>query len=316
VKITFLGTSSAVPTRNRNVSALALQFDQRPDWWLLDCGEGTQHQVMRSPLTLARLRRIFISHLHGDHCFGLMGLLATRGLQSGSSPVDVYGPVGLRDYVQSIQRTTGVNFQYPVQVIELAQSGVFFEDDEYMVRAVQVPHAGLTFSFIVDEKPQAGRFRIEEALRLGIAPGPVFARLKNGERVTLPDGRLIDGATLVEPPRAGRKLALVCDTTDASAIIPFAQDADFLLHEATYLARTDSEAARLHRHATAAMAGALAARIRAKRLALTHFSPRYDGFEPGAPRVADLVAEARQAFGSEAVVAAADFMSIEIPRRQ
>jgi ribonuclease Z len=315
VKITFLGTSSAVPTRTRNVSALGLQFDQRSEWWLLDCGEGTQHQVMRSTFTLARLRRIFLSHLHGDHCFGLMGLLATRGLQSGTGPVDIHGPVGLKDYVQSIRRTTGTSFQYPVQILEHEKTGTIFEDDEYTVTAVQVPHAGLTFAYVIDEKPQAGRFRVEEAERLGIAPGPVFARLKRGEPVTLDDGRVVEGATLVDPPRAGRRIALVSDTTDASAIVPFAQDADFLLHEATYLARTDAEAARTHRHATAEIAGALAARIGAKRLALTHFSPRYESDEPGAPRVADLVAEARTAFGSEAVVAAADFMTIEIPRR-
>jgi ribonuclease Z len=133
--------------------------------------------------------------------------------------------------------------------------------------------------------------------------------------VTLADGRVIDGSTLVDPPRAGRKAALVFDTTDASAIIPFAQNADFLLHEATYLARTDLEAAKTHRHATAQMAGALAAKINAGRLALSHFSPRYESDEPEAPRIADLVAEAKTAFGRDAVVAAADFMSIEIPRR-
>ncbi|HLX62297.1 MAG TPA: MBL fold metallo-hydrolase, partial [Planctomycetota bacterium] len=135
MKLTFLGTAAGAPTLRRNVSALALQFDQRREWWLFECGEGTQHQLMKSELSLAPLRRIFISHLHGDHCFGLMGLLASRGLSGGTEPIDLYGPPGIADYIDAIRRTTGTRVAYPLEIHEIAADGQIMEDDEYRVFA-------------------------------------------------------------------------------------------------------------------------------------------------------------------------------------
>src|ERR1043165_2908346 len=235
MKLTFLGTAAGAPTLRRNVSGLALQFDQRREWWLFDCGEATQHQLLKSEhLSLAALRRVFISHLHGDHCFGLMGLLASRGLQGGTESVELYGPPGLADYLNSIRRTTGTRIAYTLEIHELTADGLACEDDEYRVFAARVQHAGVTLAFVVAEKDRAGRFKIEEAEALGIPPGPVYARLKKGEAVTLADGRVIDGSLLVDPPRAGRKRGLVFDTQDARALLPFAENADVAIHEATY----------------------------------------------------------------------------------
>ena len=323
MKLTFLGTASATPSRGRNVSALGLQLEQRSEWWLFDCGEATQHQVMRSPLSLHGLRRIFLTHLHGDHCYGLPGLLATRGLQGGVDPIDLYGPPGISEMLATIQRVTGSRCSYPLQMHEALTAPnaqtlpqIWHEDNEYIVRAIEVPHGPRTFSFIIEEKPQPGRFRVDDAKALGIAPGPLYSRLKNGERVKLDDGREIDGATLVDPPRSGRKLVLISDTTNGSAALPFAQDADLVIHEATYLESTDAELAREHRHSTAASAGRFATKANAKKLVLTHFSPRYDRVEPGAKTIADLVHEARTHFPNGDVFAAHDFFSLEIPRHE
>ncbi len=316
MKITFLGTSSATPTRRRNVSALALQPDQRSEWWLFDCGEGTQHQVLRSSFTLPKLRRIFITHLHGDHCFGLPGLLASRALQGAQEPLDIYGPRGINELLGAVRKTCGLYLPYTLTVHEIPSPGpnVVFEDTEFAVRGVEVVHAGQTISYVVDEKPQAGRFRIEEAQRLNLPPGPLFGRLKKGEKVTLADGREIDGATLVDPPRAGRKVVLMSDTCDGSAALPLAMDADFIVHEATFLGSTDGAQAKEHRHSTAADAGRFAAAANARKLAITHISARYEQVDPEAKKVADLVAEAKSVFSGE-VVAAEDFLGIEIPRR-
>jgi ribonuclease Z len=320
MKLTFLGTGSATPSRSRNVSALALQLDQRPDWWLIDCGEATQHQIVRSPLSLSlhRLRRIFITHLHGDHCFGLPGLLASRGLQGGLDPLDIHGPPGLTEMLTTIQRVTGTRCPYPLNIHEappsVLPSQIWLDEEEYVVRVVEVPHGPRTFSLIFEEKQQQGRFRIEDAQALGIPAGPLYARLKNGEHIQLADGREIDGKTLVDPPRPGRKLVIVSDTVDGSPVLPFAQDADGVVHESTYLESVDADLAREHRHSTAAAAGRFAATVKAKKLVLTHFSPRYDRYEPDAKKIIDLVQEARSFFDGE-VFAAADFMSVEIPRR-
>ncbi|HYG75441.1 MAG TPA: ribonuclease Z [Planctomycetota bacterium] len=315
MKLTFLGTSAAAPTRSRNTTAVALQLDQRSDWWLFDCGEGTQHQVMRSSFTLPRLSRIFVSHLHGDHCFGLPGLLATRGLQSGQTPVDLYGPAALSEYLNGVRRATGTHFQFPVTINEVRSGEIAYEDDEVSIRAVAVQHGGPTFAWILDEKPQAGRFRIEEAQKLNIPPGPVYAKLKAGETVTLADGRTIDGKSLVDPPRTGRKLALVFDTCDASALAPFAQNADLLLHEATFL-QSDNQQAKEYGHSTGADAARFAAAINAKRLVLSHFSSRYEQYDPAMPSVANILAEAQALLPGREVIAAKDFLTIEIQRPQ
>jgi len=314
MKLTFLGTGSAVPTRTRNTTALALQLEQRSEWWLFDCGEGTQHQVLRSTFTLPKLRRIFISHMHGDHCFGLPGLLATRSLQSAEMPLDLYGPAGLSDFIQGIRATTGTHFSYPLHVHGAKNGEIAFEDDEISVRAVEVVHAGKTFAYIVDEKSQPGRFRIEDATRLGIPAGPIYAKLKRGESATLDDGRVIDGKTLVDPPRSGRKLALIFDSCDSSNVLPFAQNADLMLHEATFLESRDKEHAHEYGHSTSADAARFAQQANAKRLVLSHFSSRYDNYEPGEPNISDLLAEAKAVFPEREIIAAKDFLTLEIQR--
>ncbi|HYF50880.1 MAG TPA: MBL fold metallo-hydrolase, partial [Planctomycetota bacterium] len=247
---------------------------------------------------------------------------ATRGLQGGTDPVDIYGPPGITEMLTTVQRITGSRCPYPVNMHEalvvptpsapLPQT--WLDEDAFIVRAIEVPHGPRTYSFVIEEKPQPGRFRIDEAQALGIPPGPIYARLKNGEIVKLADGREIDGATLVDPPRSGRKLVIISDTTDGTAALSLAQDADCVVHEATYLESADADLAREHRHSTAAGAARFATKANAKKLVLTHFSPRYDRVEPGAKTIADLVHEAKAHFAGE-VVAAHDFLSVEIPRR-
>jgi ribonuclease Z len=313
MNLLFLGTGAGTPSRQRNVSALALIPEQRSEWWLFDCGEGTQHQVLRAPISLPRLRRIFITHLHGDHCFGLPGLLASRAMQNATEPLDIYGPRGIADLLESVRRVTEMHLPYQLTIHEVSP-GIAYEDDEYTVRAVAVVHAGQTHSHIVDEKPKPGRFRIEDAQKLNIPPGPLYARLKRGERVKLDDGREIDGATLVDPPRAGRKLALLSDTCDAAAALPFSQQADVVVHEATFLGSEGQEEAHARRHSTAADAGRFAAAVNARQLVLTHISARYEQESSTGKTVADIIAEARSVFGGE-VILASDLLSITVPRR-
>jgi ribonuclease Z len=318
MRLIFLGTAAAIPTLRRNVSGLALQFDQRREWWLFECGEGTQHQLLKTDLSLAALQRVFISHLHGDHCFGLAGLLATRGMTGGLAPLDLYGPPGIAEYIGAIQRTTGMRLAYPVQIHEISgengAAAAIAEDEEYRAFAARVQHAGVTLAFVIEEKDRAGHFRVDEAQALGIPPGPVYARLKRGETVTLADGRVVDGATLVDPPRSGRKLAFVSDASDASALLPLAQNADLVIHEATY-AEADAELARQNNHSTAAEAGRFAKSANASQLIITHFSPRYDQRAEEGLTIAHLAAEAEREFAPQRVLAAKDFMQYEIKKK-
>ncbi|QLE59439.1 ribonuclease Z [Nostoc sp. TCL26-01] len=310
MQITFLGTSSGVPTRGRNVSSVALRLPQRAELWLFDCGEGTQHQILRSDLKISQLSRIFITHMHGDHIFGLMGLLASCGLAGNVDRVDIYGPAGLNDYIQTASRYSHTHFSYPIKV-HTVRPGVIYEDEEFTVSCNALHHRITAFGYRVAEKDRSGRFDVEKAKALQIPPGRIYGQLKRGETVTLADGRVINGADLCGPTEIGRKMAYCTDTVYCEGAVALAQDADVLIHEATF-AHQDADMAfqRLHSTTTMAAQTALAAGVR--RLLMTHFSPRY---APGNPiELKDLLQEARAIFPHTDM--AHDFMIYDVPRRR
>jgi ribonuclease Z len=310
LQITFLGTSSGVPTRIRNVSSVALRLSQRAEFWLFDCGEGTQHQILRSDLKISQLSRIFITHMHGDHIFGLMGLLASCGLAGNAQRVDIYGPPELEDYLKAAKRYSQTHLSYPLKM-HTVKPGVIYEDDEYVVSCALLKHRVPAFGYRVAEKDRVGHFDAKRAQALGIPSGPIYGKLKRGEAIDLPDGRRINGADLCGPTQVGRKLVYCTDTIFCDSAVELAQDADVLIHEATF-AHQDAELAYQRLHSTSTMAAQTALAANAKRLIMTHFSPRY---APGNDmEVKDLLAEARLIFPETEV--AADFWTYEIPKRE
>lgn len=303
--LTFLGTSSGTPTRQRNVTSIALQLPQRASLWLFDCGEGTQHQILRSPLRLSQLEKIFFTHLHGDHLFGLVGLLASRALaRAANTPVTLYGPPGLEPYLQATLRYSHTHLSYPVYVQHL-EPGLVCRDGEFTVRCLPLVHRIPAFGFSVVEQEQPGHFDAEQAKAMGIPFGPLYGRLKAGEVVTLPDGRVIEGAKLVGPDRPGRKLTYCSDTVFTPNSIALATDADVLIHESTYTSE-DAALAERGMHSTAAIAARVAREARVQQLILTHFSPRYQSG-------ATMLDEARAIFPH--VLMAEDFLRHEIQAR-
>ena len=311
VQVTFLGTSSGVPTRARNVSAVALRLPQRSELWLFDCGEGTQHQFLRSELRLSQLRRVFVTHMHGDHVFGLPGLLASLGLAGNSSGVDLYGPEALEAYLQGVLRTSSTRIGYPItvhRVKEAAQQGqLVLEDDDIIVRATPLTHRVPAYAYRIDQKPRTGRFDIDKARALKIPPGPVYAQLKQGRTVTLEDGRRIDGRELCGPDRPGVSIVYCTDTVFCEAAVELARGADLLIHEATF-SHAEAEMAFQRQHSTSTMAAQTAAEAGVKQLALTHLSPRY---APGnAVTPDDLLHEAQAIFPN--TLLAKDFLTLDI----
>lgn len=311
LQITFLGTSSGVPTRSRNVSSLALRLPQRAEVWLFDCGEGTQHQLLRSDLKAGQIRRIFITHMHGDHIFGLMGLLATCGLAgSPNQRIDIYGPPHLNDYLQACRRYSQTRSSYPVKV-HTVSPGKVFEDDDFTVFCDRLEHRVPAFGYRIVEKDRPGRFDVERAKALGIPPGPVYGQLKQGKTITLDDGRRIRGTDLCGPDEPGRKVAYCTDTIFCDRAIDLAQDADVLIHESTF-AHQDADMAYQRLHSTSTMAAQVALAAQAKQLILTHFSPRY---APGNPlQIENLLQEAQAIFPNSLL--AYDFLTHEVPRRE
>ncbi|MCT7966374.1 ribonuclease Z [Laspinema sp. D1] len=310
MQITFLGTSSGVPTRSRNVSSLAVRLPQRSEVWLFDCGEGTQHQILSSDIKISQISRIFITHLHGDHIFGLMGLLASCGLAGNASRIDIYGPAGLNDYLAACSRYSQTHFSYPIKVHH-SRPGVVYEDDEFIVKCGRLEHRVTAYGYRVEEKDRAGRFNVEKAAALGIPSGPLYGQLKRGETVTLSDGRQISGQELCGPTEPGRKMAYCTDTIFCEGAVQLAQDVDVLIHEATF-SHQDAQLAIDRLHSTSTMAAQVALAARVKTLIMTHFSPRY---APGNDiQLEDLRQEAQAIFPNTEM--AYDFWTYEVERHR
>jgi ribonuclease Z len=309
MQITFLGTSAGVPTRSRNVSCVALRLPQRGEVWLFDCGEGTQHQLIRSDLKISQISRIFITHMHGDHLFGLVGLLASAGMAGHARSIDVYGPPGLEDYMRDVTRQSETHFSYRAETHTI-ETGTVFEDDEFTVTCQPLKHRIQTFGYHIAERDRPGPFNLEKAVAMGIPPGPIYGRLKRGERVRLPDGRELEGLDFCGATVGGRRVAYCTDTIYCRSAVELALDADVLIHEATY-AHRDEELARRSLHSTSVMAARVALEAGAKQLLLTHISPRYmpgNRIEPD-----ELLSEARAVFPNTEM--AHDFLTVEVARR-
>jgi len=314
LQVTFLGTSSGVPTLSRNVSAMVLKPPQRSELWLFDCGEGTQHQFIKSNLKLSQIKKIFITHMHGDHIYGLPGLLASIGLAGSSSGIDLYGPAPLKNFIDSCLYNSSSRLAYSIQFhkIESAaiQQEILFEDSDLEVKTAPLKHRIPSFAYRVNQKDRPGRFDINKAKSLKIPPGPIYAALQRGEDVQLDDGRIFSGKNFSGPSRPGLSLVYCTDTVFTESAIELSKDADLLIHESTY-AYEETEMAYQRGHSTATMAAQTAAKANVNQLILTHFSPRYNHGNQISPN--DLLNEAKAIFPN--TLLAKDFLQIDVKKR-
>jgi ribonuclease Z len=248
--------------------------------------------------------------MHGDHIFGLMGLLASCGMAGNTSQMDIYGPPGLDGYLQACRRFSQTHFSYPIRV-HTVEPGRVFEDDDYAVYCNLLEHRVTAFGYRIQEKDRPGRFNAQKAADLGIPFGPLYGRLKQGETITLPDGRTIHGTDLCGPTQTGRTVVYCTDTVYCDGSIYLAQGADVLIHESTF-AHQDAAMAYERLHSTSTMAAQVALSATVKHLFLTHFSPRY---APGSTvQLEDLLLEARAIFPKTDL--AYDFLTYKIPRQK
>jgi ribonuclease Z len=299
IRVTFLGTAAARPTVRRNVSAIALQ--REGDSFLLDCGEGTQRQMMRYGTGFA-VRDIFVTHLHADHFLGITGLLRTMALQGRTDELRIFGPSSSRGTLEKVVSLGVDRVPFPLSVEEL-RAGQRVEYAEYDVAAFPVDHRTSALGYAFMEHERLGRFDVERARALGVPDGNLFGKLHKGEAVEV-EGRRIEPSDVVGPSRPGRVVVYSGDTRPSAATLEIAKGASLLIHEATFGDEEADRARRTH-HSTAREAAALADKAGVRRLYLTHLSARYSDD----PR--PIEAEAREVFAG--AVVARDGLSVEIP---
>jgi ribonuclease Z len=300
--LVFLGTAASAPTAARGTAATLLR--RGGDRILVDCGEGTQRQLLRSDAGLVDLEHVFLTHLHADHVLGLPGMLKTFGLRGREVPVTVYGPRGTRALLGALGVVVG-RVAYPLEIRELGP-GEGVERDGYRMEAFAVRHGTSAVGYALREDARPGRFDVDAADALGVPSGPERGALQRGEAVTLPDGRTIEAHNVVGAARRGRVVVLTGDTAPAASVVEAAAEADVLVHEATFLA-DERERARETDHSTAGEAALVAREAGVGLLVLTHLSARYP---PG--EVAD---EARQLFPRTVVPRDFDLLEVPLPER-
>lgn len=274
MKLYFLGTGGGLPSLYRNVSSLALIFQESGQQiWLFDCGEGTQHQLLASPLRPSKITKIFISHLHGDHIFGLPGLLSSLSLQGHNKLLTIYAPPGLEEFLHTALHRSQTHLSYPLHIHKISDRDML-KLSSFQVTIRQLAHGIPSYGFRLQEPDQPGTLDAKQLQALGIPPGPLYRKLKQGKRIKLDNGLTLDGKAFLGPPKRGRTLAILGDTRPTKTAVELAHKVDVLVHEATF-SHEKANHAQDYFHSTTVQAAKIALQAQAKALILTHLSARY-----------------------------------------
>jgi ribonuclease Z len=274
VYIHFLGTGASVPSMKRGLPAAVIIKDQIGI--LLDCGEGTQLKLLHAGISASKIRYIFLSHLHGDHLFGLPGFLTSQQMFQRIHPLTLFAPSGIRSFLDCLMQTTGFNPTFPFELVELAadESGSLNFND-FNISYQPLDHKSPCLGYHFKEHHKPGKFNSERAKELGIPHGPERSRLQNGEAVKLGDGRIVKPEQVLESPIPGRTITYCTDTRPCDAAIELARESQILIHDATFTER-HKERAFLTGHSTSLQAALIAKNANVEKLYLWHLSMRLD----------------------------------------
>jgi ribonuclease Z len=301
LRVIFLGTAGSIPTPKRSLPAILIH--RKGEQIMFDCGEGVQRQMIKAKVGFHKKMKIFVTHMHGDHVLGLPGLLQTMALLDRTRKLDVYGPPGIKRFLEGIKETVQFALTFPVEVHEIYEEGAICEEEEYLVEAVWANHVIPSLAYALTEKPRPGKFYPEKAKVIGVPEGPLWSKLQHGQEVRLSNGRIVKPEDVTGPSRLGRKIVYTGDTRPFKGFVKFAANADLLIHDAT-LDDALAERAEEDGHSTPEQAAKNARKAKVKRLILTHVSARYKD-------ASTLLQQAQKIFKNTCV--AEDFMKIEIP---
>ncbi|MGB2826190.1 MAG: ribonuclease Z [Thermoplasmata archaeon] len=301
MKIIFLGTGGTYPSKERNVSSVAVQIGR--DVVMFDCGEGTQRQLMHSSVSFMRMKAIMVTHLHADHFLGIPGLVQSMSLNGREEPLKIFGPLGTSEAVKSMLTLGYFKSQFDVQPVDLGP-GETVEFETFHVKASEASHTVPALIYALEEHPRPGKFDLGKATELGVPSGPLFRSLQEGNAVQTNRG-LVAPSQVIGEKRRGRKVVYTGDTRPCEGVHALATDADVLIHDCTFGSEHSTTASEFG-HSTAKQAAETAKAANVHRLFLIHFSPRYDD-------LGTLETEAREIFPN--TTAARDLEVVEVPYR-
>lgn len=273
MKITILGCHSATPREGKHTTSQLVEVQGK--LFLIDCGEGTQLQLRRSKVKFARLKHIFISHLHGDHFYGLIGLISTFRLLGRTAPLTIYGPKGIKEIItlQLKLAKSWTDYELYFREIEAEESEIIFEDETLSVRTLPLDHRVYTNGFLFTTKNEQRKIDKKSIEGLDLNPFH-YQQLQAGKSIYLDSGERVDNKALTLPPDPPKKYAFCSDTAYCETLIPLLKEIDLLYHEATFLEQHQALAQKT-KHSTAREAAQIAKKAKAKKLILGHFSNRY-----------------------------------------
>lgn len=307
----FLGTSSGTPTKARNVSGVALLEDQGKGWYLVDCGEGTQHQLLHTPLTLHGLRAVFITHVHGDHCYGLPGLLASAGMARRQEPLEIIAPKAIESWIRATLEMSHSELPYEL-TFHATEALEGWSNSQMRVEATALSHRVPSWAYSFTEARPDPSLDIGKLDRDGIPRGPLWGELMHGRDVAF-EGRTLLSEDYLLFNRAARRVVIAGDNDRPELLRDACQGAQLLVHEATYTQAIAEAGKADFGHSTAAQVGTFAQSVGVPNLVLTHFSARYQSNPESSPSTEDLRLEAAACY-DKTLILAEDFLRLSVQR--
>lgn len=278
MKFLFFGTSAGRPTKNRNVSALAMEFENDNKWYLFDCGEGTQIQILKSSLSISKLDTIFITHLHGDHVYGLFGLITSRMLDKITKPLTIYGPKGIKDLISTVVDTSFEHLGYELIINEIyAGAEIIF--DKFKVTVLPLLHSVECFAYYIKENDKSNKINQKKLINDGLNPCALYGEIKKGKDVEF-NGKKYKAKDYLLEPILGQKVIIAGDNANPEILCPYLENLDLLIHESTYTQEIFDNMETKYMHTTAKNLGITAQKYNIKNLIATHISPRFTTNEP------------------------------------
>ncbi len=272
MKIIFLGTSAAIPTYSRGLSSVAIQ--RGGEILLFDAGEGMQRNFIKARLGINQKMKLFITHMHADHCVGILGLLQTMSLLGRTKKIHIYGEPRLLEFISQNIRIINFGLSFDLDIHVIYKEGLVVKELDYQVSCCRSMHSVLSYSFCIEEFDRPGKFNVDKAISLGIPKGVLFRKLQNGQDILF-NGVNIESKQIVGPKRRARRIGISGDTRPSIELERFFADSDILIFESTYSQDNYENAVRTF-HSTTIEAASLAKASGAHRLFLTHFSSRYN----------------------------------------